>query len=55
MLFYGLRWEGRARLEGIEVDTGLLLISNGGGGGSKVEAGAGSGDAAAFHFLNWIL
>lgn len=50
MLFHG-RWkEGRARLEGSEVDMGLLLISTGG----RAETSEGSGDKATFHFISGI-
>lgn len=51
VLFYGMRREGRAWVEGSEDDMGLLLISTGG----KVEPSEGSGDLAVFHFINRIL
>lgn len=52
MLLYGRRREGRARIEGSEVDMGLLLINTRGG---KVEPSEGSRDKAVFLFISRIL
>lgn len=50
--FYGRRREGRARIEGSEVDMGLLLINTTGG---KVEPSQDSRDKPVFLFISRIL